>query len=457
MKEKRNPHPFDTSTVVSKRRSKNYFFLIGPVVIVISIIFPFPLNANQPDSLNSYGIVRGYGSTPSSNVPDGISWPFFRGQNSRGIAGGNGYPVEWNGETGMNIEWKTEIPGNGKSSPVIWNDKIFITGAEGKDCEVYCINKKDGRILWVGSASNITGEPDIIPKSDPEAGLAVPTPATDGKGVYAIFGNGNLICYDMDGKQKWAKNIGVPENTYGYSSSLLIYNNTLFVQFESQAKATLIGFDTGTGEKKWETARKGMPVWSSPVLAFFGDKPQVIVNGNPGVSSFDAVTGEGLWTVDCLTGDVAPSAAANSTMVFSVTDYAVLSGIKAGSTPSIIWQDNSYTPDASSPVADDKFLFLTTGTGDIACYNPEKGDTLWTSYIPGQFYASPVIADGMVYMLDRSGIMHIIKENNKYELVAESPLGENSDCTPAFSEKKIYIRGKKHLYCITNNNGDKRK
>jgi outer membrane protein assembly factor BamB len=138
-------------------------------------------------------------------------------------------------------------------------------------------------------------------------------------------------------------------------------------------------------------------------------------------------------------------------MVYAVTDYAKLVGIKPGTGASILWSDNTFTPDVSSPVATDEFLFVATGNGDVACYNSVKGDTLWTHYFMDQFYASPIIADDMVYLLDRSGKMHIIKAQSKFQLVSEAALGEGADCTPAFSDKKIYIRGKKNLYCISKN------
>jgi outer membrane protein assembly factor BamB len=152
-----------------------------------------------------------------------------------------------------------------------------------------------------------------------------------------------------------------------------------------------------------------------------------------------------------MSGDVAPSVAVNSTMAYAVTDYAKLVAIKPGAGASIIWEDNTYTPDVSSPVATDNYLFVSTGNGDVACYNPEKGDTLWTHYFNDPFYASPIIADDMVYLPDRGGVMHIVKASSEFQLVSESALGESTDCTPAFSDKKIYIRGKKNLYCISKN------
>jgi outer membrane protein assembly factor BamB len=453
--EKLNPVISDSKQNSSVNRAKNRKYLISAVsvIFILAIASSLLLRAYLPDiSGSSPRTARSEGGGDDKAAkPDKTNWPFFRGQDSRGIAGGSGYPTEWNGESGKNIEWKLEVPGKGKSSPVIWGDKIFITGAKDKVCEVYCIDKNSGKILWTGSASNIPGEPAISPKTDAEAGLAVSTVASNGKVVCAAFANGNLACFDLDGKQIWAKNIGVPESSYGYSSSLLIYKDFLLLQFDSNSKISLKGFNLETGKEVWETIRKGRAVWSSPVLGYFNGKTQIIINGNPFVSGYDPLTGTELWEIECMSGDVAPSVAVNSTLAYAVTDYAKLSAIKPGTGASILWEDNAYTPDVSSPVATDKYLFLSTGNGDVACYNASKGDTVWTHYFQDPFYASPIIADEMVYLLDRAGIMHIVKAEDKFTHVGDSPLGESADCSPAFSDKKIYIRGKKNLYCISKN------
>ncbi len=436
---------------LQQKKNRKYLIATGTVIFLTAVAASFIMRKDIPDTsgksgTSAKGEVKG---KENAIKPDKTNFPFFRGQDSRGIAGGTGYPTEWDGAAGKNIDWKIEIPKQGKSSPVVWGDKIFITGAQDMICEVYCINKKTGDILWIGSASDIPGGPTVLPKFDKEAGLAVSTVATNGKDVCAIFANGNLICFDMDGKRKWAKNIGVPESSYGYSSSLLIYQDILLVQYDSNVKISLIGFDIETGNQKWETLRQGRAVWSSPVLAYFDGKPQVIINGNPKVSSYDPATGKELWGVECMSGDVAPSVAVNSTMAYAVTDYAKLAAIKPGTPASIVWEDNTFTPDVSSPVATDAFLFISTGNGDVACYNSSKGDTLWTHYFMDQFFASPIIAGDMIYLLDRNGVMHIAKAGPEYKFVAESPLGENADCTPAFSDKKIFIRGMKNLFCIS--------
>lgn len=429
-------------------------YLTGSVIVLTAgaVVSSFLLRSNLPDlSANAKPGKEKANKTSkvSEFKPDKVNYPFFRGEDGRGIAGGEGYPTEWDGEAGTNIKWKVRLPANGKSSPVIWGDKLFVTGAVDRVCEVFCLDKKTGNILWSSSASGIEGEPEELPKMDMESGLAVSTAATNGKYVCAVFANGNLICLDMDGNKVWAKNLGSLANIYGYSSSLIISKDLLIVQYDADEKISLLGFDLGSGEMKWETLRPGRPVWSSPVIADFGDGPEVIINGNPSVSSYNAETGAEKWSVECLTGDVAPSAAVNSSMVYVVTDYARLAAVKPGAGAAIIWEDNTYTPDVSSPVANDEFLFLATANGDVACYNAMKGDTLWARYYLDQFYASPVIADDKVWFLDRSGIMHIVTAGDKYELIAEPALGEETDCTPAFSEGELYIRAKENIYCIS--------
>jgi outer membrane protein assembly factor BamB len=443
-----------TDINTERRNSRKYLIIAAIVFTLVAVVSSFILRVILPSPGNT-STIAGKAEVPvvqdKTNQPGDINYPFFRGEGSRGIAGGTGFPTEWNGTDGKNIKWKVTLPRPGKSSPVIWGNKLFLTGAQGSDCEIYCLDKNSGQILWTGSGSDFPGSSKDVPESDTEAGMAVPTAAVSKDRVCAIFGNGNLVCFDHDGKPKWTKNIGVPKSIYGFSSSLLIFDKFLIVQFDSNEKIALLGFDLNTGEQKWETPRPGRQVNSSPVLAFFDGQPQIIINGNPNVSSYDPATGKELWSQIGVTGDVVPSIAVNSKLVYAVTDYAKLLALKPGQNTSKVWEDNNFTSDVSSPVANDKYLFITTGNGDAACYNAEKGDTLWTHFFGNPFYASPVICDNKVWMLDRNGIMHIVEAGSKCTIISSSPLGENADCTPAFSEKKIYLRGKVNLYCIAVN------
>jgi outer membrane protein assembly factor BamB len=444
----------DKPDIVSQRKKyRVYLILAAAFITVVAIISSFVLRSSLPGTGVKVAVaaqntrdVQNIGT--AATLTGSTNYPFFRGEGSRGIAGGIGYPVEWNGNDGKNIKWKIPVPGHGKNSPVIWGNKLFLTGIRAGTLEVYCINKIKGEILWTASASDFPGASKEIPESDPEAGMAVPTAAVNGEVVCAIFGNGNLICLDLDGKRLWGKNIGVPKSAYGYAASLLIYGKILIVQYDSDAKIAIKGFDLSSGEQKWETPRTGRPVWASPVLASIDGQTQVIINGNPNVSSYDPTTGAELWSQPGVSGDVAPSPAVNSRFVYVVTDYAKLIALKPGKTVSAVWEDNTFTPDASSPVANDQFLFLTTGNGDAVCYNAQKGDTLWSHYFKNPFYASPIICDDKLWMLDRQGIMHVADASGKFKLLAESPLGENSDSSPAFSDGRIYLRGKDNLFCI---------
>jgi outer membrane protein assembly factor BamB len=434
-----------------KRKNRRYLIVSGSVVTILAIVSSFILRTTLPaPGSPSESTEKQKQATVihETNQVSDVNYPFFRGEGSRGVAAGTGYPVEWNGKEGKNIKWKINLPKPGKSSPVIWGDKLFLTGAKDGEFEVYCLDKITGKMLWTDSGSDFPGASKVVPESDNEAGMAVPTAAVYKDGICAIFGNGNLVCFDHEGKLKWAKNIGVPQMTYAFSASLLIYDKLLLIQYDSQEKIVVLGFDLKTGEQKWEAPRTGRPVNSSPVLATFDGKPQIIINGNPKVSAFDPLTGKELWSQSGVTGDVVPSVAVNNKMVYAVTDYSKLVALKPGQEGSKVWEDNRFTPDVSSPVANDKFLFISTGNGDAACYNAEKGDTLWTHYFENPFYASPVICEGKVWLLDRSGTMHIIEAGDRFKIVATSPLGENTDCTPVFSEKRIYIRGKLNLYCV---------
>lgn len=434
-------------------RNRKYLLISASFITFLAVISSLVLRSELPSAGRTVAEKAGSENVSGSvtGIPGDINFPFFRGEGSRGIAGGSGYPTEWNCVTGKNVKWKTAIPRHGKSSPVIWGDKIFLTGAGDGALDLYCIDKDNGKILWTGSGTGFQGSSTETPESDAEAGMAVPTAAVNENVVCAMFGNGNLVCYDHNGNLKWGKNLGVPVSSYGFSGSLLIYDKTLIVQYDSQDKILLSGYDPETGETRFETVRNGRPVNSSPVLAVFDGVPQVLVNGNPNVSGYDPLTGKELWSLPGVSGDVASSPAANSKLVFVVSDYFKLVAVSPGKTGSTVWEDNSFTPDVSSPVATGEFLFLSTGNGDAACYNAEKGDTLWSHYFQEPFYASPVIAGGNVYFLDRGGIMHVVKAGDSFQSLADSPTGEKTDCTPAFSEKQIFIRSINNLYCISNN------
>ena len=179
------------------------------------------------------------------------NYPFFRGEGSRGIASTGTYPSDWNGKEGENIKWKVKVPTHGYSSPIIWGNSLFLTGVDGAATEVMCFDKESGKLIWTALTTGVEGEPKTPPKTSEDTGLAAPTAATNGKYVCAIFATGNLVCLDFDGNRLWAKNLGVPENHYGHSSSLIIHGNNLLVQYDHFKRKSIIAFDINTGEQAY--------------------------------------------------------------------------------------------------------------------------------------------------------------------------------------------------------------
>lgn len=377
--------------------------------------------------------------------------PSFRGPGGNGISYRKNIPVNWDGQSGQNIIWKLEIPLHGYNSPIIWEDKIFLSGANSAQREIYCIDRNTGKILWTGEVKNIPGSPATSPKVTEDTGQAAPSLTTDGRRVYAIFANGDVIAFDMDGNQLWARNLGSAGNHYGHSSSLMLYQNVLIVQYDIKKSPRILGLAVATGETLWETPRKVKVSWASPIVVNTGVKTEVFLVAEPIVSSYDPLTGKENWNVDCIFGEVGPSVAYADGVVFAVNEYAILVAIKIGETPEILWESDEYLSDVPSPVATSELLFMATSYGVVVCYNAKTGEIYWESEYDNGFYSSPMMVDGKIYLIDMQGVMHIFKVDKEFVLVGESELGETCMTSPAFTDGKIYIRGNKHLFCIGNN------
>src|SRR5579871_379760 len=250
------------------------------------------------------------------------NWPQFRGPDASGVGAGSP-PVSWDGESGKNVLWKTAIPGLGHSSPIVWGDKIFLTTAvsESGDAKlkvglygditsvenegpqkfnVYCIDRKSGKVLWERTATS--GVPKI--KRHPKSSHASPTPATDGKYLVVSFGSEGLFAYDLNGKPIWKKDLGVldsgfymvPDAQWGYASSPVIHDGVVLIQADVQKNSFVGAFEIEIGRELWRTPRNDVPTFGSPAVAPYGDKgQQVVVNGWKEIAGYDFRTGRQLW------------------------------------------------------------------------------------------------------------------------------------------------------------------
>ena len=376
------------------------------------------------------------------------NWPSFRGPGSNGIAYQKNIPVSWDGKSGKNVKWKTGIPLPGFNSPVIWNDKLFLSGANETKREVYCIDVNTGKILWKKGVEKISGSPSQPPKVNKETGFSAPTLTTDGRRVYAIFANGDIIALDFDGNKVWDKNLGMPKNHYGHSSSLIMYHDRVIVQYDQTGNAFIVALSGKTGEEVWRTSRNVRVSWASPVLVNTGKREELLLAADPTVASYDPASGKELWKIEAISGEVGPSVAYADGIVYSVNEYSKLAAIQTGDTPKILWEDTEYLSDVPSPVATGQYLFLVTSYGTVACYDAKSGTKYWEKEFGNQIYASPVIAEGKVYLMNSKGLMYIFKADKTFSLVGQSQIGEGSFCTPAFQDGRIFIRGDNNLFCI---------
>ncbi|MBN1479420.1 PQQ-binding-like beta-propeller repeat protein [candidate division KSB1 bacterium] len=377
------------------------------------------------------------------------NWPTFRGPEGIGHAYHTNVPTTWNGATGENITWKVVVPKSGLNSPIIWKKKIYMAGADEESREVYCYDADSGDLLWTKEVNNIPGSPNEVPDVTEDTGYAAPTMATDGERVFAIYANGDLISFDLEGNRLWAKNLGLPDNHYGHSSSLFTFKEKLLVQYDTNEKKQLFAFHTVSGEQIYATPRDDVQIsWASPVLVNTGARDEIILNSNPFVISYNPDNGQELWRVKCMDAEVGPSVAYADGWIYAVNEYAVLAGIKLEGTPQTVWEYEDDLSEASSPVATKDFLFLASSYGTVTCFDAKSGEVYWMHEYDEGFYSSPIVVGDKVFVMDRDGVVHIFKAAKEFEAVADNELGEKSDTIPAFMHNRIYIRGEDHLFCI---------
>jgi outer membrane protein assembly factor BamB len=212
----------------------------------------------------------------------------------------------------------------------------------------------------------------------------------------------------------------------------------------------VMALDAKSGELSWETSRTSKISWASPILAMVDGAYQLILASSPELAAYHLRTGDELWKVDCLSGEVGPSPGFYNGIVYAANEYATLIAIKPQNPPMVLWESNEYLPEVSSPVAINNFLYIATSYGVIACFDATKGELLWEYEAEQGFYASPVIADDKIFFLDMDGKMHIFSTDGSNKALSTPELGENAVSTPAFADGMILLRGYEHLYCIGN-------
>ena len=431
---------------------------------------------------------RGQGTVPPIRLTEEIlaqHWVSFRNFDGNGIGFSENPPIYWDGTTGDNIVWQSEVPLPGNSSPVIWEGKLFLTGADEDSQQIFCYDIETGELLW---AADVTFPEASMPEVYDDTGFAAPTPAVDGRHVYAMFANGELVAVDFSGNLIWRKSFGIPDNVYGFASSPALYFDRLIVQFDdgdgSEENSRLVALDLDTGDVIWETARDLPNTWASPTIKKIGDSHQIITCANPYAIAYNPEDGEEIWRVRCLNGDVGPSAISFGDIVLITNETPRTTAIDATGTGDvtsthILWTGANATPDTPSPLATDEYFITLCSSGWLTGYDPtvieetRRRARFWELEIGdmSSFYSSPIRVGTYIYMFDKTAINEargrhprafvvdlsqvafgddgmLTDESAAAMLVAENLMPEPVVTIPAILNDRIYVRGKTMLYCI---------
>ena len=291
------------------------------------------------------------------------------------------------------------------------------------------------------------------------AGFAAPTPATDGQRVVALFGNGDLAAFDLQGKQLWSRALGVPESGYGFASSPIVHGSTVIIQFDhgtdaSAVESSLRALDIATGKTLWQSKRPVHSSWTTPIIITAHDKTQIITVADPLVISYQFETGAELWRAKCMGIDCAPSAAYANGVIFATVARNALTALKTDGTGDvtkthILWKnEDDRWPEVPSPVTNGKQVFLALDDGHLVAYAAATGKQLWDLDRDAAFRSSPTLVGDQLWIFDREGILHRIAAGPEAKLLGTANLGEKTDAQPAYTAGRIYVRGKDNLYCI---------
>lgn len=384
-------------------------------------------------------------------------WPAFRGADGSGVTTLANIPDDWDGASGRNIMWKSEVPLEGHNSPAIWGERVFLSGATEERQQVFCYDLNTGVLLWTGDVT-ISDDPareDMYIMDD--TGYAAPTVVTDGIRVAAIFAGGDVGCFSMDGAKLWERHLGVPDSAYGYASSLASYEKTIIVQYDVTydiESSRLIGLDWQTGQVVWQTPRPVPNSWASPTMVQVGDGQQLMTSGSPWVIAYDPRTGRELYRADCLSGDVAPTQVFGNGRLFVIEPHGAIAAIKAEGASGdvtgthIAWRSPTDGPDICSPVTNGKLVWTLTSDGMLTAFDTDDGSEVYSHSLNMEVQASPSIAGERLYILTVRGTMILAETGREYRELKRLELGERCYASLAFAPGRIVIRGYKNLYCI---------
>lgn len=421
-------------------------------------------------------------------------WPGYRGYMSSGVLDNASLPQSFDFGKMENIKWKISIPGLGISSPVIWNNRLFITSAVSNEdkagfkpgiygdvrpvkdssvheWKVFCIDKNTGKVIWERTACK--GIPKI--KRHPKSTHANTTAATDGKYVVAFFGSEGLYCYDMDGKLQWQKDFGLLRSAFftmkdaewEFASSPVIHKGVLIIQCDVLENSFLAAYDVKTGKEIWKAQRDEYPGWCTPNIYTIEGKTIVAVNGYKHRGGYDFVSGKEIWKMSG-GGDIPiPTPIIGDALIYFNSAHGPSSPIiavrksatgditlKSGETSNagVQWSIPRGGSYIHSLLLYHGYLYNMNWNGMIQCLDPLTGKEVFNAKLgkAKSFIASPVASDGRIYIVDEEGTVYIIKDGSSFQLLAEIPINEICMTAPAITDGMIFFRTQFNLYAVGN-------
>lgn len=387
-------------------------------------------------------------------------WPSFRGIWGDGVCTLADIPTQWDQKAGKGIIFKSPIGLPGHSSPIVWGNRVFISGADEKTQKLFCYSATDGKLLWEQVIALPAAASREAPEIMEDTGYAACTPAANDNYVCAIFATGDIACFDHDGKKIWDRAFGVPESSYGYAASLAVFGDWVIVQMDvgsEVGKSKLYAIEMATGKAIWTADRPVPNSWTSPTVVKAAKGYQILTSGNPYLIGYDALTGKELWKAECLGGDVAPTQILAGGLVIAVEPYNKIPAIRidnAGgdvSKTALAWQAEGNIPDISSPLSDGQRVWVITTDGSLDCFSIADGSKVYSQSVETEVHASPVLVADTMYLQAIDGTMMIASAGADYKEIGRSKIEEKCYASPAFAAGRIYLRSVNHLYCIGEN------
>jgi outer membrane protein assembly factor BamB len=446
---------------------------IGLIVVVAFLSLAFGFRSRLPESLaalqnaspDSSNLEAGPGVERFSLEEYQANWPRFRGPGGNGVSVLTNYPLAWNVLTGQGLLWKTPVAAPGFGSPVVWSNRVFLSGGDRVSRRVVCYHAATGALLWEQtvpasspapprSATTGSGETPGIPE---DTGYAASTVATDGRRVYAVFATGDLAAFTVEGQMAWSKGLGPLKNPYGHASSLLAWEGQLLLQLDQgqsdSGPSKLFAFDGATGHILWQRPRPVPASWATPIVIETGGQTQIVTLGDPFVIAYAFRDGTEIWRAELLRGEVTPSPIFAGGKLFVVSPSDRLLAIRPDGRGDVTkthlaWSARDNVPDITSPVSNGELVFTLDSYGLLTCYEAGQGQKLWEHDLDMECRASPSLAGDRLYVVGKNGTVVVARAARQFEELARSDCGEPVSASPAFVRQHIFIRGRTNLFCF---------